>query len=51
MTTLTLCPFCNSPMSEDMSVLVDLAGDLTLVCDECNARAEEAANVGDPDDD
>ena len=45
------CPWCKGEMSEDMSVLVDLEGTLTLVCLTCDERAVEAANVGDPDDD
>lgn len=43
------CPFCKGPMTDDMSVLVDLEGTLTLVCSVCYDRAEEAANVGEPD--
>ena len=45
------CPYCHREMSEDMSILVDLEGTLTLVCFVCMERGEEAANVGDPDDD
>jgi hypothetical protein len=32
-------------------VNVELDGTLLLVCDTCYERAEEAANVGEPDDD
>ena len=43
------CPFCKDEMSEEMTVMVDLEGTLTLVCDKCYDRGEEAANVGDDD--
>lgn len=45
------CPFCKGPMTDDMSVLVDLEGTLTLVCDTCYERGEEAANTEEPDAD
>ena len=45
------CALCKHPITDDMSVLVDLEGTLTLVCFICDERAVEAANVGDPDDD
>jgi len=37
-------------MTDDMSVLVDLEGTLTLVCEVCYERGEEAANTGEEPD-
>lgn len=39
------CPFCKQ--TRELTVLVDLQGTLTLVCEVCYDRGEEAANVGD----
>lgn len=46
----TACPFCHKPMDEDMAVMVDLEGTLTLVCFTCDERATEAATYGEDEE-
>jgi hypothetical protein len=50
-TTTFRCGACKGECSDELGVLVDLDGTLLLVCDTCYERAEEAANVGEPDAD
>ena len=48
--TDAVCPFCHRSLPDEMSVLVNLDGSLTVVCWNCYERGDEAARTADEPD-